>query len=48
MPEQPIFFTFGALIGIAVSAIGIAIVEAIKSYYKNKRKDCPPRKGDRK
>ena len=48
MQEQPIFFTFGALIGIAVSVIGIVICEAIKSYCKNKKNKYPPQKGDRK
>lgn len=48
MPKQPIFFTFGALIGIVVSAIGIVICEAIKSYCKNKKDKYPPRKGGRK
>lgn len=48
MPEQPLFFTIGALIGIAVSAIVIVIGEAIKSYCKNKQNKYPPRKGGRK
>lgn len=48
MPEQTIFFTCGALIGIALSAVVIVICEAIKSYCKSKKNKYPPRKGDRK